>query len=57
MRRLIVLLAAAVALLAPASAQALTVGIADQKPDMFLDERFGDLGVRRYRAPRRAARA
>jgi len=49
MRRLIVLLAAAVALLAPASAQALTVGIADQKPDMFLDERFGDLGIRHAR--------
>jgi hypothetical protein len=45
-RRLLLLLTAALALAAPASAHAVVVGIADQKPDMFTDERFEDLGIR-----------
>jgi hypothetical protein len=53
MRRLVLLLATAIALVAgsvvaaPASAQ--VVGIADQKPDMFLDKRFGDLKIKHAR--------
>ena len=53
MRALACLLAAAIALVAgsvlaaPASAQ--VVGIADQKPDMFLDKRFGDLKIKHAR--------
>jgi hypothetical protein len=42
---LIALLALAAALAAPAQADALVVGIADQKRDMFADARFGELGV------------
>ena len=51
MKRLIVVLAAAFALAAPAtaSAQDLVVGIADQKADMFADKRFKDLGIRHAR--------
>ena len=51
MTRLIVLLIAALALLAPAaaSAQDLVVGIADQKPDMFGDARFKDLRIKHAR--------
>ena len=49
MRRLVLLVVAAAALAAPASAPALVVGIADQKPDMFLDGRFADLGIRHAR--------
>ena len=47
MRRLRVLLLAALAaaLVAPASASALVVGIGDQKPDMFADPLFQTLGV------------
>jgi hypothetical protein len=48
-RRAILLFVAALALAAPSSASALVVGIADQKPDMFTDERFSDLGVRHAR--------
>jgi polysaccharide biosynthesis protein PslG len=40
---LVVLLAA---LVGAASASALTIGIADQKPDMFSDPRFEDSGIR-----------
>ena len=52
--RLALLLATAIAvaapsLIAPPSASALVVGIADQKPDMFLDKRFGDLRIRHAR--------
>jgi hypothetical protein len=46
--RLLVALVAA-ALLAPASASALVVGIGDQKPDMFSDPVFEKLGVSRAR--------
>lgn len=51
MKRLIVVLVSALALLVPAtaSAQDLVVGIADQKPDMFTDARFKDLGIRHAR--------
>ena len=49
MRRLVLLLAAALVLLVPSSASALVVGVADQKADMFLDKRFGDLGIRHAR--------
>jgi hypothetical protein len=42
----VLLAVAALALAAPSSASALVVGIADQKPDMFTDSRFDDLGVR-----------
>lgn len=51
MKRLIVALVSALALLTPAtaSAQDLVVGIADQKPDMFTDARFKDLGIRHAR--------
>ena len=41
---LLVVLLAALAVAAPASA--LTIGIADQKPDMFSDPRFQDSGIR-----------
>ncbi|HMI70794.1 MAG TPA: hypothetical protein VK510_12445, partial [Solirubrobacteraceae bacterium] len=41
---LLVVLLAAIAVAAPASA--LTIGIADQKPDMFSDPRFQDSGIR-----------
>jgi hypothetical protein len=40
----LVVLLAALAVAAPASA--LTIGIADQKPDMFSDQRFLDSGIR-----------
>ena len=44
------LAAAALALVAPASASAdFAVGIADQKPDMFSDKRFKKLGIRHAR--------
>jgi hypothetical protein len=46
MTRLVLLLVTALALVAPSSASALVVGIADQKPDMFRDQRFDDLGVK-----------
>ena len=50
MRRLLLLLVTAVALLAPAAgAQAVVVGIADQKPDMFADKRFKALGIKHAR--------
>jgi hypothetical protein len=45
-RRAVLLLAAALALAVPASAQALVIGIADQKPDMFADTRFEDLEIK-----------
>jgi hypothetical protein len=48
-KRLVLLLTAALALVAPAAAPAFVVGIADQKPDMFTDERFEDLGIRHAR--------
>jgi hypothetical protein len=48
-QRLILLAATAVVLLVPSSASALVVGIADQKPDMFLDKRFGALGIKHAR--------
>jgi uncharacterized protein YeeX (DUF496 family) len=43
------LLVAVAALAAPASAEAVVIGIADQKPDMFADKRFGQLGIRHAR--------
>ena len=43
------ILAALIALLAPATANALVVGIADQKPDMFKDRRFQEMGIRHAR--------
>src|SRR4051812_21435995 len=48
MRRLLFLLVAAAALLgAPAAASAVPiVGIGDQKPDMFADPRFRELGIK-----------
>ncbi len=49
MTRLVLLAAAALALAAPATAGALVVGIADQKPDMFKDRRFRQLGIRHAR--------
>ena len=49
-RLLVLLLVAAAALVVPASASAgVVVGIADQKPDMFLDSRFADLKIRQAR--------
>ena len=45
----VVLAVAALALAVPSSAPALVVGIADQKPDMFRDARFGQLGVKHAR--------
>jgi hypothetical protein len=48
--RLLILLAALIGVLAaPAAARALTVGIADNKPDMFSDARFEASGVRHAR--------
>ena len=49
MKRLVLLLAAALTLVVPSTASALVVGIADQKPDMFTDARFADLGIRHAR--------
>jgi hypothetical protein len=50
MRRRLLLVVAAVALLAPAaSAEAVVVGIADQKADMFADKRFKALNIRHAR--------
>src|SRR5688500_6427869 len=51
MKRLIVVLVSALALLVPAtaSAQDLVIGIADQKADMFADKRFKDLGIKHAR--------
>ncbi|HWT92253.1 MAG TPA: glycosyl hydrolase [Solirubrobacteraceae bacterium] len=51
MRRLLLALTLALAALAAAAApsQALVVGIADQKPDMFADDRFDMLGVEHAR--------
>ena len=50
MTKLVVLVAALLAtLLAPASASALVVGIADQKPDMFSDKRFKALEIKHAR--------
>ncbi len=46
MRRAVALLVALAALALPASAGALVLGIADQKPDMFSDARFASLGIR-----------
>jgi hypothetical protein len=43
------LLALAALAAAPSNASALVVGIADQKADMFLDKRFGALGIRHAR--------
>jgi len=49
-RVLIAALALAAALLAPAGAQAAPVlGMGDQKPDLFTDKRFTDLGLRHAR--------
>jgi len=48
-RHLLLLAAALVLLAAPASAQALVVGIADQKPDMFTDKRFTELHIKHAR--------
>jgi hypothetical protein len=48
-RRLALLIAAAFALAAPASADALVIGIADQKPDMFKDARFSALNINHAR--------
>ncbi|HEV2814772.1 MAG TPA: hypothetical protein VGW10_16065 [Solirubrobacteraceae bacterium] len=42
-------IAAALLALAPASAGATVIGIADQKPDMFHDERFLELGIKHAR--------
>jgi hypothetical protein len=47
MRLILAVLLAMLAL--PASANALVIGIADQKPDMFSDERFEDLNVKHAR--------
>lgn len=51
MRRLVLLVATALlcAAAAPASASALVIGIADQKPDMFADARFDALDIRHAR--------
>ncbi len=50
MRRVLPLLVVAAALLcAPVTASALVVGVGDQKPDMFADARFHDLGIRHAR--------
>ena len=49
MIRLALILAAALALAAPATAQGVVVGIADQKPDMFGDPRFGALDINHAR--------
>ncbi len=52
MRRLLLALVAALALTATAgagTASALVIGIADQKADMFFDERFEDLGIKHAR--------
>ena len=43
------LVVATLALLVPASANAVVVGIADQKPDMFADARFTGLGIKTAR--------
>lgn len=45
-RALAALVVLAAALAAPAPASALVIGIADQKPDMFEDSRFEDLGIK-----------
>lgn len=45
MRRLLVLLACLVALPASAAHATATIGIADQKADLFADQRFLDLGI------------
>jgi hypothetical protein len=52
-RALAVLVALAGALLGASPAHALVIGIGDQKPDMFSDERFVDLDIRyaRYMIP------
>jgi hypothetical protein len=49
MTKLALIVASALALLAPATADALVVGIADQKPDMFTDTRFERLNIRHAR--------
>ena len=50
MRRVLLLFVAAIALLmVPASAGAVVVGIADQKPDMFSDKRFKALKIKHAR--------
>jgi hypothetical protein len=43
------LIAVALLAAAPSPASAITLGIADQKPDMFTDSRFGDLNIRHAR--------
>ena len=49
-RFLVLLLVAVAALVAPASASAgVSVGIADQKPDMFTDKRFDALDIKHAR--------
>ena len=48
MRRAL-LIALALLAAAPASANAFVIGIADQKPDMFLDQRFLDLDIHHAR--------
>ena len=45
----LILLVAALLCIAPASANALVIGIADQKADMFTDQRFRELGIRHAR--------
>jgi len=47
--RLALLIATALALAVPATANAVVVGIADQKPDMFGDPRFQALGIKHAR--------
>ena len=49
MKRLVVLLVALGALAVPSSANALVIGIADQKPDMFTDARFAELNINHAR--------
>jgi hypothetical protein len=49
LRRLVILSVLAGVLAAPASAQAIVVGFGDQKPDMFLDTRFQELGIKHAR--------
>ena len=49
MTKLGLILAAALALLVPSTADALVIGIADQKPDMFKDRRFQQMHIRHAR--------
>ena len=49
LRSLLLLLAAAVCLAAPAGAQAYTIGMSDQKVGMWQDDRFAKLGITQVR--------